>query len=313
MQVIPTFLDDISDMNDEGVMRMTIQRPIDLYKGDSFFRPEVPVFVNRAVEAFDLIEHMHDFLEISYVGEGTGTHYIGDQALQVHQGDIFLIPVGVSHVFRPSTTSSSRPLIVYNCVLALELIRPLLQNLPGGKALAPLLDEPDWHQYRDAYGEFRRLFLKLYDEYNSMRPGWITGLHLAVLELLLYLHRYRDESSNASLVAVTTGMEVALHMIHTRFHSPITLKETAVLAALGERQFHRKFKNRTGMNFIDYVQSVRIDEACRLIRTTDHKVADIASSVGYQDITFFNRLFRKKTGLSPREYRNEWIARISKS
>ncbi|OMF34683.1 hypothetical protein BK133_11775 [Paenibacillus sp. FSL H8-0548] len=284
---------------------MAIQRTIDMSKGDKYFRTDVPIFVNRAIEAFDKIEHRHDFLEISYVGEGSGTHYIGDLALQVHQGDVFLIPVGVSHIFRPATTSSSRPLVVYNCVMALEPIRPLLQSFPGGGALATVLDEADWRHYRDAFGEFRRLFLKLYDVYTTKRSGWSTELHLAVLELLLYLHRYRDEASDTVQKAVSPDMEMALHIIHNRFHSPITLKEAAELSALGERQFYRKFKSRTGMSFIDYVQSVRIEEACRLLLTSDRKVADIASSVGYQDITFFNRLFRKKTGLSPREYRKE--------
>ncbi|QAY65366.1 AraC family ligand binding domain-containing protein [Paenibacillus protaetiae] len=69
---------------------MTIQRPIELLKGETFFRPEIPVFVNRAAEAFDLIEHKHDFVEICCVGEGSGTHYIGDQTVQVHQGICFL-------------------------------------------------------------------------------------------------------------------------------------------------------------------------------------------------------------------------------
>ncbi|CAM3803818.1 helix-turn-helix domain-containing protein [Cohnella lubricantis] len=282
---------------------MVIQRSIEVYKGESLFRPEVPIFVNRAVETFDVIEHRHDFLEITYVAEGAGTHYIGDSALHVHQGDIFLIPIGVSHVFRPAAASPARPLIVYNCVMALESVLPLLQHFPGGDALASLLEQPVWRQYRDDHGDVRRLFLKLYDEYATMRPGWITGLHLAVLELLLHLHRDQEEPASSSRSIASTDMEAALYLIHTRFDSPITLREAADLASLGERQFHRKFKERTGMTFIDYVQSVRIDEACRLLRTTERKIADIASAVGYQDIGYFNKLFRTKTGLSPREYR----------
>jgi AraC family L-rhamnose operon transcriptional activator RhaR len=282
---------------------VTIQRPIGVFKGESFFRPELPVYVNRAIEAFDLNEHKHDFLEISYVGEGSGTHYIGERTVQVQQGDIFIIPVGVSHVFRPSTASLARPLVVYNCVLAPDLIRPLLGSFPGGEILETLLDQPAWRQLRDMYGEFRRLFPKLHDEYTSMRPGWEMGLHLVVLELLLSLHRLEVTETNPE-GAASPGMEAAFYMIHTRFDTPITLKDAAQLAALGERQFHRKFKARTGMTFVDYVQSLRIDEACRLLRSSDRKIADIAASVGYQDIGFFNRLFRQKTGTSPRTYRN---------
>ncbi|QAY65365.1 helix-turn-helix domain-containing protein [Paenibacillus protaetiae] len=220
---------------------------------------------------------------------------------------MFLIPVGVSHVFRPAV--SSRPLIVYNCVVAADRFRPILLSFPGGKLLEPLLDEPDWQHYHDGRGECRMLFHKLHDEYSSKRPGWEAGLFAAVLELLLYLHRCPAEEGKQAHPTSSPGMEAALRVIHTRFDAAITVKEIAELAALGERQFLRKLKARTGMTFIEYVQSVRMDKACLLLRTTDRKMADIAAAAGYQDIGYFNRLFRRVTGLSPSEYRKEAAAR----
>lgn len=49
--------------------------------------------------------HSHDFIEICLVAEGTGVHYIDNQQMQVARGDMLFIPIGVSHVFRPKSTS----------------------------------------------------------------------------------------------------------------------------------------------------------------------------------------------------------------
>ncbi|QHT63262.1 AraC family transcriptional regulator [Paenibacillus lycopersici] len=282
---------------------MTIQRPVFLLAGKDFFDPALPIFVNRAVEDYLLTEHRHDFIEISYVSEGSGTHHLGEEAFPVTHGDIFLLPVGVSHVFRPS---SRHPLIVYNCVIAPDAVLQLLQAVPGGSEMLPFLASPGYRRYRDTYGEFHRMFQRLHDEYLADRPGRETALYQNVLGLLVYLFRLDGRNAAASAdAAVPTGLETVIATIHGRFDQELPAREMAAAAGVGERQFNRLFMKRTGMSFKAYHQNVRIREACRLLRATDRKISDIASAVGYQDIPYFNELFKRKNGVSPREYRNE--------
>lgn len=56
------------------------------------------MYVNRATESFELLEHSHDFVEVSYISEEKGYHFIDDQVVTVQKGDLFFIPAGVSHV-----------------------------------------------------------------------------------------------------------------------------------------------------------------------------------------------------------------------
>lgn len=70
-----------------------------------------------------------------------------------------------------------------------------------------------------------------------------------------------------------------------------------------ERTLKRRFKQATGMALIDYVQKLRIEEAKRLLETTAIAADEISARVGYEDSSFFRRLFRRQTGLAPAAYR----------
>jgi transcriptional regulator GlxA family with amidase domain len=75
------------------------------------------------------------------------------------------------------------------------------------------------------------------------------------------------------------------------------------LAGLPERSFMRRFANATGMTPLDYVHALRLEEAKQILETGDLPVEAIANEVGYEDTSFFGRLFRRKVGLTPAQYR----------
>jgi transcriptional regulator GlxA family with amidase domain len=74
-------------------------------------------------------------------------------------------------------------------------------------------------------------------------------------------------------------------------------------SGLAERTVKRRFKGATGVTLIDYLQDLRIEEAKRLLETTSRAAEEISAEVGYQDASFFRRLFDRKTGLTPSGYR----------
>jgi transcriptional regulator GlxA family with amidase domain len=85
-------------------------------------------------------------------------------------------------------------------------------------------------------------------------------------------------------------------------------KPGAVARAVGqsgvpERTLKRRFKQATGLALMDYVQNLRIEEAKRLLETSDRPVDEISVNVGYEDASFFRRVFKRRTGLVPLQYR----------
>jgi transcriptional regulator GlxA family with amidase domain len=80
------------------------------------------------------------------------------------------------------------------------------------------------------------------------------------------------------------------------------------LSGLAERSFKRRFQQATGMAPLEYVHTLRIEEAKQMLETTAHPVEAIANEVGYEDASFFARLFRRKVSLTPAAYRRRFSA-----
>lgn len=80
------------------------------------------------------------------------------------------------------------------------------------------------------------------------------------------------------------------------------------LTGLSERSFKRRFLKATGMTPIGYVQTLRLEEAKQWLETSDRPLEAIAEAVGYEDASFFGRLFRRKVGLTPAQYRRRFGA-----
>jgi transcriptional regulator GlxA family with amidase domain len=80
----------------------------------------------------------------------------------------------------------------------------------------------------------------------------------------------------------------------------------ATLSGLAERSFKRRFAKATGIAPLEYVHTLRLEEAKHELETSDAPIEDVAGQVGYEDASFFGRLFRRKVGLTPAQYRRRF-------
>ena len=87
------------------------------------------------------------------------------------------------------------------------------------------------------------------------------------------------------------------------FRASNAIKRVVDMAGIPERTLKRRFKAATGVTLIDYLQNVRIEEAKRLLETGNRPVDEISAAVSYEDASFFRRLFKRRTGLTPGQYR----------
>jgi transcriptional regulator GlxA family with amidase domain len=100
--------------------------------------------------------------------------------------------------------------------------------------------------------------------------------------------------------AVVKGCEAWLRA-HCRESGAVA--KVVEYSGIPERTLKRRFKRATGLALIDYQQNLRIEEAKQLLESSDRSVDDICFEVGYEDPSFFRRLFRRRTGLAPAQYR----------
>ena len=95
----------------------------------------------------------------------------------------------------------------------------------------------------------------------------------------------------------------AILYISANFSSNLTLESVAAHVHLNPDYFSSVFKQSTGSSFKEYLNMVRIEESKRLLGNTDYSIVDIAIAVGFEDQSYFSRVFKKYTGLTPRQYR----------
>lgn len=139
----------------------------------------------------------------------------------------------------------------------------------------------------------------------------------SVLELLSILHdlsvsrNYRllsDMSFNNTEKISFNSRRIDRVMTYSRlnFHKPISLSEVARITNMTESAFSRFFKLRTGMTFIDSLIEIRLGHASRKLIETTESISEIAYNCGFNNISNFNRIFKKKKGCTPKELRESY-------
>lgn len=125
----------------------------------------------------------------------------------------------------------------------------------------------------------------------------------------VYLLKWHDEGQRPyePLVRQVSHTDAAVRdceaWLRKHFREPGAVAGVVEHAQIPERTLKRRFKGATGVAIIDYVQNLRIDEAKRLLETTDDPADEIGYAVGYEDASFFRRLFKRRTGITPGRYR----------
>ncbi len=141
----------------------------------------------------------------------------------------------------------------------------------------------------------------------------IVARHCSPSEALriakVYLLKTHEEGQlpYAALVQMAPHADFAVReaekLLAKIFSEPGSVAKVVEQSKLPERTLKRRFKAATGLSILDYVQNLRIEEAKRLLETSDHPVDEISATVGYENPSFFRRLFKRRCGLMPAVYR----------
>jgi transcriptional regulator GlxA family with amidase domain len=94
--------------------------------------------------------------------------------------------------------------------------------------------------------------------------------------------------------------------IEVNFAQNVNLEELAEKMGLSLRQFNRRFKSATGETGIKYLQQIRVEVAKKELIATKKTFDEIALSAGYENVSFFRRIFKSNTGITPAQYRNKF-------
>lgn len=290
-----------------------------LLTGEMVFRKNELVYVNKSSEELSeymKFMHTHDFIEIVYVISGEGKHIVGGNQYEIACGDLFIINHDVPHGFIPLEHGKNEP-VVYNCVFMPKFLDSSLfssaqfQDIVSSFLFRSLFPDsrmplPDLNLHGADFFEIGDLFNKMYVEYKAAQKGYCDIIRAYLIELIVKIFRYMETSGRKESTQKNKELvKKAMSYMKQNYNTDIRLEDVAMKSFLSKNYFSRLFKEITGINFSDYIQKIRIDEACNLLKTTDMKVADIAFQTGFNDIKFFYDVFKKIIGVTPGDYRKK--------
>ena len=143
----------------------------------------------------------------------------------------------------------------------------------------------------------------------------------SLLELMNILHQLSMARSMRVLSSSTFNndqplsqnnrrIEMAFAFMHANFHKPLSLKDLSKLAQMTEASFSRFIRKQTGNTFVDNLNDIRLSHASRMLIETNHSISEISTRCGFNNISNFNRFFRKKKNCTPKEFRENFSGSI---
>ena len=246
----------------------------------------------RKEESFLFEWHYHDVFEITLMLEGQGVRYIGDHQESYKQNDLVLIPPNLPHSW-----SSQSP---ENDALVIQFTSDLIHRGGEFSELNKFLNEQCGYSF-----EMTAELLKSFKELPKL-----SGMK-KVIALMALLE---DMSVSAKTKLCTAGYSPTLNpesrILMDKVHAFLTQKKGGFKVAelseklnMSESTLRRFIRKNTGRSLIDYSNELRISQACILLIESSLPVSEVALESGFDNLSHFNRLFKKIKKITPRQFR----------
>lgn len=265
--------------------------------------------------ALDTQPHQHDFIEIVYFKEGVGVHEIGDEKLDICSGCICLMNTGVKHYYHINNDAEDKAIVVKNCIFYADFLgdgtfRPghFIQDFWNAH-FKDLGEAPQGNFIqinKDFNRDYSTLFNMIEYEIRTKKTNYLEVCKNCLNNILFKIFRDHLEASEKPQISTSNVelIEKALEYIAQRYNEPITVAECAKYTGFSPVYFNRLFKLYTKYTFRKYLQKLRCEKACALLRETGLSIQSICMEVGYSDFKQFYVLFKKYIGTTPKNYRN---------
>ncbi|MDR0814378.1 MAG: AraC family transcriptional regulator [Bacteroidales bacterium] len=255
--------------------------------------------------------HYHDHYELSFITEGVGKRIVADSIEEFHPGDLVFIGRNLPHVWiaqKEHFGFSNRTLESVFLQFSSDMFGNHLATFPELKYVAKALTMADRGVQitGDTTNEVSELllqmpYLKPFERMmHFFRIMDIIGrcdhlIHLASKEYI----RTRFKPGNKRLALIHD-------YLMTHYREDVDLKRIASMANMAEGSLCRFFKQNMEMTLFEYLNKIKVEFACKLLMDRDLSILEVCLDSGFNNLSHFNKQFKRVTGRPPSEYRKQF-------
>lgn len=250
-----------------------------------------------------LYMHMHTEFEFLYLRSGSMDLTVGKRAFHMNPGDAVLIPSGVVHYAVSeeicefgAVVFSDRFLIGANDAFGEEIIPRHLYASDAGAMLISAGGPGTWEDLILGH------LVELLYHRPAVREDMFVYGHLMLIWQLMQEHVF-VKAEDAGEPEVRRGLLDSIRYMEHFFARDIRLEQLADAAGMSISHYCRQFRGLTDQTPIEYLNRYRIMKCCEYLDTTTRSIKEICYDCGFNNISYFNRAFKKEVGCTPGEYR----------
>lgn len=249
---------------------------------------------------YNMPYHWHTEYEIIRILEGEFSLIINDEKILATKGDVIFIHDGMFHGGTPNNC-------IYECIV-FDIKILLKQNHACTKQIQDIINQ------KKIIGPLLSSNIEglkpccdtLFESMRSMKTGYeflTQGSLYYLIGLVLRFNLYKSKNkANKRTQEKTLHLKNVLSLIESEYQSPLTLEDLSKAAGMTPKYFCRFFSEMTNKTPIEYLNYYRIESACEQLLTTDYSITEVALNSGFNDASYFIKIFKKHRGITPKQY-----------
>jgi AraC-like DNA-binding protein len=253
--------------------------------------------------------HRHNEVQITWVMEGTGTLIVGNYMKPFKAGEVYIIGANQPHIFKNDKAyfkkTSKQEVRAITIFFNPEFLMSTLLQLPETKVIKRFMEKAvnglqvPAKKVGFITGEIAHL--------NSVNEGYKLAAFLRLMQMLAEIRNWSPLATVSLANTFTDNEGLRMNNIYqysmANYPASIKLKQVADIAFLSPQAFCRYFKKHTRKTYFDFLNEVRVNEACKkMIANGDASIVELAQQNGFKSSSNFCRVFKKVIGLSPLQY-----------
>lgn len=231
-----------------------------------------------------------------YCMVGKGHYRLDGEEYAVEKNQYVILPAGKPHAY---WSDAEEPWTIYWIHFSGEHSRFYIENATTPQNVRPGLTS----RISDRNNIFEEIFYTIDAGYSQENLRYASSLLHYYLGSMRYLQQYRSSESRQRRQTIETLSEAAIHFMTENLEGNLTLDDIAHYLGYSVSYFAASFKKQTGESPLSCYNRLKIERACQLLKETDMHINQICFKVGIEDSYYFSRLFQKKLGMSPTQYR----------
>jgi len=268
------------------------------------------IIINRTKTEFSYPVHVHPEYELNFIENAKGAHrVVGDSIENID--DLELCLVGNESLEHGWMNGDCQSKEIHEITIQFhkDLFLESLLNKRQFHSVAVMLENA-----KKGVVFSRKVIENVKDRLNSLSDKE-SGFY-SVIELLNILYELSIDEDSRILCSCTFAnkddssdsrrIQKVVNYLHANYQKEIRLNDVASHVNMSEVSFSRFMKKRTGKNYIDYLNDLRLGIASRYLVDTTKTIAEISFECGFNNLSNFNRIFKKRKGVTPKGFRENY-------